>query len=69
MDKILSNVGIGFVLVVVGSFVRYLVLGVYLNGELVDSLDGNRMVNVFDDGVDISGVFRWVIVICLDNCK
>lgn len=69
MDKILSNAGTGFVSVVAGSFARYLVLGVYSNGESVDSSDGNRMANVLDDGVDIPGVPRWVTVICSDNCK
>ncbi|KAK3030240.1 hypothetical protein RJ639_038363 [Escallonia herrerae] len=63
MEKLTSEAGTGFVSVVVGSFARNLVLGLYSSGQSLDGSNGNG-----HSGANWS-MPMWVDVFCSDKCK
>ncbi|XP_057973922.1 protein PHLOEM PROTEIN 2-LIKE A10 [Malania oleifera] len=69
MDRLFSTAGTGFVSVIVGSFARNLVLGVYSGTQSVKASDVNNNGSTYHVGSNSSTVPMWLNVVCSDKCK
>ncbi|KAL2529431.1 Protein PHLOEM PROTEIN 2-LIKE A10 [Forsythia ovata] len=69
MDKLMSTAGTGFISVVVGSFVRNLVMGFYANGKSVEGLKENDHLDMSHVNSNLSRLPRWVDVVSDDKCR
>lgn len=69
MDKVMSNAGTGFVSVIVGSFARNMVLGIYANGGLGEGSSENGHSGTPHEKSSSSTLPAWLSVVTDDKCR